>query len=85
MSDTRALPPPESPPEPEPEPAAPPPPRNLLPWLTAVGFLTNAVGTALLLNHFSIMQTAGIARAEAVQVLGVYAAIQAAVTLGTGA
>src|SRR5258706_15357008 len=35
-------------------------------WLlTAVGFLTNAIGTALLLNHFSIMQTAGILRADA--------------------
>ena len=55
-------------------------------WLlTAVGFLTNAIGTALLLNHFSIMQTAGIARSDAIQVLAVYAGVQAAVTLGTGA
>ena len=29
-------------------------------WLLcAAGFLTNAIGTALLLNHFSIMQTTG--------------------------
>jgi MFS family permease len=55
-------------------------------WLlTAVGFLTNAIGTALLLNHFSIMQTAGIARHGALQVLAVYAVVQAAVTLSTGA
>lgn len=55
-------------------------------WLlTAMGFLTNAVGTALLLNHFSIMQTAGVTHAEALRVLAVYAGVQAAVTLGTGA
>jgi MFS family permease len=55
-------------------------------WLLcALGFLTNAVGTALLLNHFSIMGTAGIGRADALVVLSVYAAIQVAVTLGTGA
>lgn len=54
-------------------------------WLLcAVGFLTNAVGTALLLNHFSIMATTRIERADALQVLAVYAAIQVAVTLGTG-
>jgi MFS family permease len=53
--------------------------------LTAAGFLTNAIGTALLLNHFSIMEAAGIARADAIQVLAVYAGVQAAVTLGTGA
>ena len=55
-------------------------------WLLcAVGFLTNAIGTALLLNHFSIMQAAGIARVDALQVLALYAGVQAAVTLGTGA
>jgi MFS family permease len=55
-------------------------------WLlTAIGFLTNAIGTALLLNHFSIMQNAGIARTDALLVLSVYAAVQVAVTLGTGA
>jgi MFS family permease len=54
-------------------------------WLLcAMGFLTNAVGTALLLNHFSIMQAAGVTRIDALQVLAVYAAVQAAVTLGTG-
>jgi MFS family permease len=55
-------------------------------WLLcAIGFLTNAVGTALLLNHFSIMQTAGIHRADALIVLAVYALVQAGATLGTGA
>ena len=55
-------------------------------WLLcAMGFLTNAVGTALLLNHFSIMQAAGVARTDALRVLAIYAAVQAAVTLGTGA
>jgi MFS family permease len=55
-------------------------------WLLcAVGFLTNAVGTALLLNHFSIMRTAGIERADALTVLALYAGVQVIVTLGTGA
>lgn len=55
-------------------------------WLLcAVGFLTNAVGTALLLNHFSIMQTAGIGRSDALTVLAVYAGVQVVATLGTGA
>jgi MFS family permease len=55
-------------------------------WLlTAMAFLTNAIGTALLLNHFSIMKTAGITREVAIYVLGFYAGVQAAVTLGTGA
>lgn len=59
MSDTRALPPPESPPEPEPEPAAPPPPRNLLPWLTAVGFLILAVGLLLVWRHPAMQPPSG--------------------------
>jgi MFS family permease len=55
-------------------------------WLLcAIGFLTNAVGTALLLNHFSIMSVAGVARDEALRVLALYAAVQVAATLGTGA
>jgi MFS family permease len=54
-------------------------------WLLcAIGFLTNAVGTALLLNHFSIMGVAGVARDEALRVLALYAAVQVAATLGTG-
>jgi MFS-type transporter involved in bile tolerance (Atg22 family) len=55
-------------------------------WLlTAVGFLTNAIGTALLLNHFSIMRGAGIDHAAALAMLSVLAALQVTVTLGTGA
>jgi MFS-type transporter involved in bile tolerance (Atg22 family) len=50
-----------------------------------MGFLTNAVGTALLLNHFSILGTMSINRTDAISVLVAYAAIQAAVTLSTGA
>ncbi|MBR0965661.1 MFS transporter [Bradyrhizobium diazoefficiens] len=54
-------------------------------WLMcAAGFLTNAIGTALLLNHFSIMRTAGIAHATALLLLSLLAAVQAASTLGTG-
>jgi MFS family permease len=54
-------------------------------WLLcAAGFLTNAIGTALLLNHFSIMQSAGIARADALMILSLLAGVQAAATLGTG-
>jgi MFS family permease len=55
-------------------------------WLLcAIGFLTSAIGTALLLNHFSILQAAGIGRTEALLVLALYAAVQVAATLGTGA
>jgi MFS family permease len=54
-------------------------------WLLcAAGFLTNAIGTALLLNHFSILRAAGVARADALQILSALAGIQAAVTLSTG-
>jgi hypothetical protein len=54
-------------------------------WLLcAIGFLTCAVGTALLVNHFSIMGVAGVGRDEALHVLALYAAVQVAATLGTG-
>jgi MFS family permease len=54
-------------------------------WLLcAAGFLTNAIGTALLLNHFSIVQTAGIAHGDALLLLSLLAGVQAAATLGTG-
>lgn len=54
-------------------------------WLlSAAGFLTNAIGTALLLNHFSIMQTAGVSYGDALLLLSLLAAVQAVVTLGTG-
>lgn len=55
-------------------------------WLLcAAGFLTNAIGTGLLLNHFSIMQTAGIVHSDALMLLSLLAIVQAAFTLGTGA
>jgi MFS family permease len=54
-------------------------------WLLcAAGFLTNAVGTALLLNHFSIMQTAGVTYANALTLLALAGGIQAVATIGTG-
>lgn len=54
-------------------------------WLLcAAGFLTNAIGTALLLNHFSIMQTAGITHSDALLLLSLLACVQAVATLGTG-
>lgn len=54
-------------------------------WLLcAAGFLTNAIGTALLLNHFSIMRTAGIAHSDALLVLSLLAGVQAVATLVTG-
>ena len=54
-------------------------------WLLcAAGFLTNAVGTALLLNHFSIMQTAGVAYVDALTLLALVGGVQATATIGTG-
>jgi predicted MFS family arabinose efflux permease len=54
-------------------------------WLLcAAGFLTNAVGTALLLNHFSIMQTAGVAYVDALTLLALAGGVQAVATIGTG-
>ncbi len=54
-------------------------------WLLcAAGFLTNAVGTALLLNHFSIMRTAGVAHVDALTLLALAGGVQAVATLGTG-
>jgi MFS family permease len=54
-------------------------------WLLCTtGFLTNAIGTAFLLNHFSIMQAAGIAHNDALVVLSLLAGVQAVATLGTG-
>lgn len=54
-------------------------------WLLcAAGFLTNAVGTALLLNHFSIMQAAGVAYIDALALLALAGSVQAIATIGTG-
>ena len=54
-------------------------------WLLcAAGFLTNAIGTALLLNHFSIMLAAGITHTDALLLLSLLAGVQAFATIGTG-
>jgi MFS family permease len=48
--------------------------------LTAAGFLSNMVGTALLLHQVSILAGGGIARTAAVALLAPFAAIQAGTT-----
>ena len=54
-------------------------------WLLcAAGFLMNAIGTGMLLNHFSIMATAGVSRGQAVQLLSLLGGVQAAATLASG-
>ena len=45
----------------------------------------DAIGTTLLLNHFSILHAAGVARADALQILSALGSIQADVTLSTRA
>jgi MFS family permease len=45
-------------------------------YLASIGFLVNAVGTALLLNHVHALQTAGAERLAAVQLLGLVALSQ---------
>ena len=57
MSEPAALPPPETQDEPAPEPPPPPPraaARDLLPWLSAAGFLILAVALFLGLAEFRI-------------------------------
>jgi MFS family permease len=53
-------------------------------YLAAIGFLVNAVGTALLLNHVHALQTAGAERLVAVQLLGIVAVSQLLGTLSGG-
>jgi MFS family permease len=53
-------------------------------YLACIGFLVNAVGTALLLNHVHALQTAGAERLVAVQLLGVVALSQLLGTLSGG-
>jgi MFS family permease len=53
-------------------------------YLASIGFLVNAVGTALLLNHVHALQTAGAERLVAVQLLGVVAVSQLLGTLSGG-
>ncbi len=58
--------------------------RTAMFWvLCASSFLANAIGTGLLLNHFSVMQTVGLERTAALSLLGPLAGIQALATLGT--
>lgn len=52
--------------------------------LCASSFLANAIGTGLLLNHFSVLQAVGLERIAALSLLGPMAGIQAVATLGTG-
>ena len=53
-------------------------------YLAAIGFLVNAVGTALLLDHVHALQTAGAERTGAIQLLGVVALSQLFGTLSGG-
>jgi MFS family permease len=53
-------------------------------YLASIGFLVNAVGTALLLNHVHALQTAGAERIVAVRLLGVVALSQLLGTLSGG-
>lgn len=52
--------------------------------LCASSFLANAIGTGLLLNHFSVMEAVGLERTAALSLLGPLAGVQAIATLGTG-
>lgn len=53
-------------------------------YLTAVTLLVNAVNTALLLDHVRAMGSAGIARPEAIALLGVVTLTQALAALTSG-
>jgi MFS family permease len=54
-------------------------------WLlNAASFLSNGIGTGLLLHHFSIMASEGFSRTQALAVLTPLALTQAVATLGTG-
>jgi MFS family permease len=54
-------------------------------WLlNAASFLSNGIGTGLLLHHFAIMGSEGFSRSQALAVLTPLALTQAVATLGTG-
>lgn len=54
-------------------------------WLLcAASFLSNAIGTGLLLNHFSIMHEVGLERATALELLAPLAGFQVLATLIVG-
>lgn len=52
--------------------------------LSAASFLSNAIGTGLLLHHFSLMAAAGIERTTAAAVFTPFAVVQAGAMLATG-
>jgi len=54
-------------------------------YLVSVGFLINAVGTALLLDHVRLLVSAGVTRATAIQLLGIVTVAQALAILAGGA
>ncbi len=59
--------------------------RTVILWyLLAIGILANAVGTALLLDHVRALQSAGLARAGAIALLGVVTVAQVVGVLGGG-
>lgn len=59
--------------------------RTLIFWyLLLIAILVNAVGTALLLDHVRVLETAGVARAAAIALLGMVTVVQVVSTLGSG-
>jgi len=54
-------------------------------YIVSIGFLINAVGTALLLDHVRMLEAAGTARATAIQLLGIVTLSQALAILMGGA
>jgi MFS family permease len=53
-------------------------------YLLSISILVNAIGTALLLDHVRALQSAGLARASAIGLLGVATVAQAICVLGGG-
>ena len=53
-------------------------------YLLSISILANAIGTALLLDHVRALQSAGLARAGAIGLLGVVTVTQAVCVLGGG-
>ncbi len=53
-------------------------------YLLSISILVNAIGTALLLDHVRALQVAGLARASAIDLLGVVTVAQAICVLGGG-
>ena len=53
-------------------------------YLLSISVLANAIGTALLLDHVRALQSAGLARASAIGLLGIVTVAQAICVLGGG-